>query len=119
MKTQCIICPRGCSLTLVQKDAQWEVFGAACRRGVDYGIEEATAPRRMLTTTMEVEDGVRARVSVRSSQALPKEILFPVLESLRGKKVPAPIEPGQIVVENVGGTEMSLIATSRVERKTE
>ncbi len=95
----------------------WEVTGAACSRGVRFAKEERTLPRRMLTSTLPVRGGHLPRVAFRSREAIPKEMLFQVLKSLRGKTLEAPIEPGDILVENVAETGIDLIATSHIGRK--
>lgn len=95
----------------------WDVHGAACARGVRFAMEEMSAPKRMLTSTVSVSGGHLSRVSLCSQTAFPKDKIMPVLESLRTLQVEAPIHLGDILVKNAGETGIDLIATSAVERK--
>ena len=48
----CIVCPKGCHLHVSQnaETGEYEVRGATCDRGMDYGIKEVTNPVRVLTS---------------------------------------------------------------------
>lgn len=49
----CISCPMGCHLTVDDSDKNdIKVSGNTCPRGRIYGINEVTAPKRMVTSLM-------------------------------------------------------------------
>ncbi|NLT12604.1 MAG: DUF1667 domain-containing protein [Clostridiaceae bacterium] len=48
----CIVCPTGCRLR-VDIDTL-TVTGNQCKRGLKYGLEELTAPRRTVTSTVRI-----------------------------------------------------------------
>lgn len=48
----CIVCPTGCRL-LIDENAM-RVSGNRCPRGLKYGIEEMTSPKRTVTSTVRV-----------------------------------------------------------------
>ena len=116
-KITCIVCPIGCKI-LVRTDGKKiiNLDGSKCKQGVDYAINEALDPRRMLTTSVLVKDGNWPLVSVKSSQSIPKEKVFEVLRKIKKIKVKAPIESGQVILTNVANTHIDIIATKSVEK---
>jgi len=118
MELICIICPRGCRLKVEQDQAgNWNVTGNNCKRGIDYGIQEATCPTRTLTTSIWVKDGDYKLVSVKTDRPIPRERIPEALEKLRGMVVNAPIAIGQVIIENIGETGANIVATRKVERQ--
>ena len=89
----CIVCPRGCRLT-VDEDNGYAVTGNSCPRGAEYGRTELQNPTRVLTTTMRVEGGTKPLVSVKSVGAIPKELLFEAMEQINAAAVTAPVVLG-------------------------
>ena len=49
----CIVCPRGCHLT-VDENNDYAVSGNFCKRGEKYGKAEVTNPVRVVTSTVKV-----------------------------------------------------------------
>ena len=114
----CIVCPIGCKIRVRVDGKRFQVVeGSKCKRGVDYARHEALDPRRVLTTSMLVEDGEWPLVSVRSSQPIPKEKLFDVLQEIKTTIVKAPIKRGQVIIQNVGKTSSNMVATKTVNKK--
>lgn len=111
----CVCCPVGCKLRI-------EVYGAAishvqgnrCPRGEAYAKEELTNPKRILTTSVKVVDGEYPLVSVRTDQPIPKQLIFDVMRLIRNLSVRAPVEIGQVLLEDILGTGARLIATRTV-----
>lgn len=108
----CIICPRGCSLKV---DDDLKVTGNFCPRGAKYAIEELTAPKRTLTTTIKTNDPLHPRVSVKSDKALPKDLIFKAMEIIEKKEVKLPIKIGDVLIENILDTGCNIIATRNME----
>ena len=52
----CIVCPKGCRLTVDEFNG-YKVTGNACQRGAAYGYKELTNPTRVLTTTVKIQGG--------------------------------------------------------------
>ena len=110
-KLTCIICPRGCDLK-VKFDDQGQnasVEGFTCPRGKEYAIAECTHPVRTLTTTVFCENG--GVLAVKTSKAIPKELLFKAMEEANQAVAKAPVKIGDVVVRNVAGTDADLVAT--------
>lgn len=108
----CIMCPKGC-LGKVRKDgsAILEVSGFTCKRGEEYGKEEVVLPKRMLTTTVKTANGTLALLPVVSKELLPKDKIMECVHALKQIVVTVPISEGDIVVSNVLGLGVDIIAS--------
>ncbi|MCI9543149.1 MAG: DUF1667 domain-containing protein [Acutalibacter muris] len=110
----CISCPLGCPLKL-ETDNEGKVLsvtGNTCKRGEDYGRREVTAPTRTVTSTVRLKGGTGPVVSVRTRQDVPKSKIFAVMEEIRRTVVTAPVHIGDVVIPNIAGTGVDLIATA-------
>lgn len=113
----CITCPIGCEITAELTDGViTSITGNSCPRGEKYTKEELTAPRRMLTSTVQVEGGKMPLLPVVSAQTLPKEKIIACAKALRSVKVEAPIKEGAVVCENILGLGVNIIASRDMER---
>ncbi|TDT61339.1 DUF1667 domain-containing protein [Fonticella tunisiensis] len=114
----CIGCPLGCSLeVLVENGSVIKISGHSCKKGEDYAVKECTNPTRIITTTLEVINGAEAMVSVKTERDIPKDKIYECIRALKGVKVEAPVEAGQVIVENILNTGVNVIATKNVARK--
>ena len=111
----CINCPMGCNLTVEVEDGEVKnVTGNTCPRGKQYAMTEVTHPVRMITTILPVENGSIPMVSCKTAQPVDKQKIFEVMEALQKTTVKAPIVIGDVLVENVAGTGVNIIATRPV-----
>lgn len=108
----CIMCPKGCRLTV---DDNLNVTGNSCPRGEAYGKQEVTDPRRYLTSTVKIESKYYSRLPVISSRDLPKDRVMDVMKELESVRVKAPIELHQVIVKNVLGLDVDILATRRID----
>ena len=106
----CIVCPRGCRLT-VDEDNGYAVTGNSCPRGAEYGRTELQNPTRVLTTTVKVERGMHRRLPVRTNKAIPKGLLLAAMEEAAKVNLTAPVEAGQVIIPDLLGTGADLIAS--------
>lgn len=113
----CIICPRGCELTVVNPDdiSKIEVYNNLCKRGKDYAIKEKTNPMRTITATVKVIDGQHNRLPIRTDGEIPKKVYMEIMDIINETKVKAPIARGDIIVEDVLNTGTNIIATKSVK----
>lgn len=102
----CIICPRGCSLTVDVEGEKICVAGNACPKGEKYGIEECAHPTRTVTSIVRVENRKNTMVSVKTASPVPKEKIFDVMEIIRKTSVKAPVKIGDTVLTNIYGTDI-------------
>jgi CxxC motif-containing protein len=113
----CIICPVGCKILVKADGKKVEVLtGEKCKKGIEYAIHEALDPRRMLTTSIFVDDGTWPLVSVKSSKPVPKNKVFDVLKEIKKSRAKAPIASGQILIKNVAGVGLDIVATKTVDK---
>lgn len=111
----CIGCPLGCPLQVELADgAVVSVTGNTCPRGDAYARKEVTDPTRIVTSTVCVEGGVRGMVSVKTRSDIPKDKIFACVKALQGLTVPAPVVIGQVILADVAGTGVDVIATKNV-----
>lgn len=115
----CIGCPLGCALRVELNDAGEvvSVSGNTCKRGEEYGRREVTAPVRMVTSTVRVTGGKAAVVPVRTATDIPRGKIFDCMDEIRSAVVAAPVEIGDVVIENVAGTGVSIVASKAVEQE--
>jgi len=111
----CICCPMGCHLVVDDSDKEnIKVSGNTCPRGKNYGINEVTAPKRMVTSSIKVKNGKDDVVSVKTKDAIPKELIFDVLNELKGLEVSAPVSIGDVIIKNVLNTGIDIVASRNV-----
>lgn len=109
----CIICPRGCHLVV---DDELNVTGNTCPRGAVYAKQELTHPTRTLTTTVRIESEIEVSLPVKSDKPLPKEKIFDAMSLINKTSVKAPIKIGDIVVKDIFGLGVNIVATKDVSR---
>ena len=113
----CIVCPNGCEIEVVLESGRVvEVRGAGCRRGVEYAIEEATSPKRIVMSVVKCIDGDLPTVSVKTSRPVPKARIWDVMKVLSEVEARAPVEVGQVLVRNVLGLGIDIVATRRCRK---
>ena len=115
MKTReltCIVCPRGCALTdtLGEDGSVESVSGNLCPRGKTYAVNECTNPMRTVTSTVRCEDG--EVVSCKTSDAVPKAMIFEVMKEINRAIAKNDVKIGDVIIENVLGTGADVVATS-------
>lgn len=111
----CIGCPMGCPLTVEMNQGKViSVTGNTCKRGDVYARKEVTNPTRIVTSSVMVEGGNLAVVSVKTKEDIPKEKIFECIKALKGVKAQAPVQIGDVIVKNVAGTGVDMVATKNV-----
>lgn len=114
----CISCPVGCHLSIEQSsDAPhtYKITGNQCKRGITYAENEMNHPLRMATTTVRIKGGKVERLPVKTSNAIPKDLVKPLCHLVEAIEVQAPIALGEIVVKNVFNTGVDVIACRTIE----
>lgn len=107
----CISCPMGCQLTVTVDEGQvTKVEGSTCRRGERYAEQEALHPVRMVTSLVDVA-GCAMPVSCKTSEAIPKGLIDECLSILRTIELKPPVHLGDVIVADVCGTGVDVIAT--------
>ena len=106
----CIGCPMGCPLIVTMEAGEViSVTGNTCKRGDVYARKEVTNPTRIVTSTVRVSGGDADMVSVKTKEDIPKGKIFECV------KAPAPVYIGDVLVKDVAGTGVDIVATKNVE----
>ncbi|WBW99248.1 DUF1667 domain-containing protein [Oceanirhabdus sp. W0125-5] len=110
----CIVCPMGCRMTIEKDESSqlgYKVTGNTCKRGVTYAVKEVTNPTRVICTTVIIEDFYLKRLPVRTDGEVPKNMIFDCMMEINKTKVKTPINVGDIIVEDLLGTGVNVIAS--------
>ena len=108
----CIICPRGCQLTV---DDNSNVTGNFCPRGKEYALSEISDPRRTITTTIRVSNREDTLVSVKTSTPVPKGMIFKVMDEINCLSVNAPCKIGEIAKANILDLGIDILITKNID----
>ncbi len=123
LQFNCTTCPSECLLTVeVERDANGAVVevrsvtGNSCPRGDKFAHQELICPMRVLTTTIAVSGGDEALLPVRTAEAIPLALHAQAMNLIRGLVVNAPIRIGDVVLEDLLGTSIDLVASMDIDR---
>lgn len=122
LQFNCTTCPSECLLTVeVERDANGAVAavrfvtGNSCPRGDKFAHQELTCPMRVLTTTVAVSGGDETLLPVRTAKAIPLELHAQAMNLIRGLVVNAPIRIGDVVLKDLLGTNIDLVASMNID----
>jgi len=102
----------GCTLEATHEGSTvLNVEGNNCKRGAQYVQAELTDPRRMVATTVKVQGGVHPLAPVYTAAPFPKPRIFELLDALRRVEIAAPVQMGQVVLENALDTGINVLAS--------
>lgn len=111
----CIGCPLGCSITVTMNGSEiTAVTGNTCPRGDAYARKEVIDPTRIVTSTVRVKNGVSSMVNVKTASDIPKAKIFECVEALKDIVITAPVKIGDIVLTDVAGTGVNVIAARNI-----
>jgi len=110
----CIVCPMGCrmSVELSEKGEILSVTGNTCKRGAQYAIDECTHPMRTVTTTAPTSRG--GVIPVKTASPIPKELIRACMEQINRATVLLPAHVGDVVIEDLLGTGVSVVVTANM-----
>ncbi|QVK18471.1 DUF1667 domain-containing protein [Mycoplasmatota bacterium] len=111
----CIVCPRGCKLTVTKENEEYQVNGNFCKRGIKYGISEIVNPVRQVTSTVKIDGATHRRLPVITDREIPKDLIFKVMNEINQVSIQAPVKCGEIIIKNVLNTDANIIASRSME----
>ena len=118
MKTEiitCINCPVGCRMEVTHEGEEvLSVKGNTCKRGDAYARQECVAPLRMVTAVAPVA-GRDIPVSLKTRQPIPKRLIDDCMRAVMERPFTPPIAAGDVLIADVCGTGVDVIATKAVE----
>ncbi len=100
------------------EDGSLAITGNTCGKGEAYARSEMTAPVRTITSMIRVQGGCGKVVPVKTAAEIPKEKIRECMEEIQAACVKAPVRIGDILIENVAGTAISVVATGNVQAQT-
>lgn len=110
----CINCPMGCRMEVTLEDgAVISVKGNTCKRGETYAHQECTQPLRMITAVAPVKNSF-APVSLKTRTPIPKSKITECMRAIDALELEAPIHAGDVLISDVVGTGVDVIATKSV-----
>ncbi|MHC1771860.1 MAG: DUF1667 domain-containing protein [Flexilinea sp.] len=114
----CVTCPRGCPLFIeYDKQDHIQVIGNNCKRGAAYAVAEITDPRRMIASTIRIHGGIHPLIPVSTSAPFPKGKIQALAAFLRTIETEAPVRMGDVLAENVLGTQISIVASRNMDKR--
>lgn len=113
----CITCPMSCHLVIdIENNEILSVEGNTCPRGKEYAINEILHPVRILTSTVVIHHALNSRLPVITSKPVPFDQMNHVMEEINRIVVTAPIHVKDVVINNVCGLDVDIIASRSMER---
>lgn len=111
----CVVCPISCAV-LVEFEGNGIIRTDhnQCKLALDYVADELFDPRRTLTTSLPVDGGTGPLVSVKTGRGIPKDRVLEAMQSISGLHVSAPVKIGDVIVADLLGTGIDLVATRNV-----
>jgi len=110
-KILCVTCPKGCTLEVTHEGNTVIEVKPGCKRGHQYAERELVDPRRMVATTVRIRSAVHPLLPVYTSAPFPKGRIQELREALRALEIHAPVKMGQVVVADLLGTGIDILAS--------
>jgi CxxC motif-containing protein len=106
----CIVCPRGCQMTVEIGD-EISVSGNLCPRGKVYAKNECIDPHRTVTSTVRTNDG--GVVAVKTEGTIKKAHIIECMKLINSAVATLPVRVGDVIIADAFGTR--IVATQNKE----
>ena len=100
-----------------EKDGEMTVTGNKCHRGLAFAESEIRNPMRTLCSTVKTVYSDVPVIPVRVSGEIPKSRIFDVMEEMNKICITSPVKRGDVVIPDVLGLGVDVIATSSILMK--
>ncbi len=108
----CVICPIGCEIEVEENGEKIiSLSGNMCARGKEFIVQELKEPMRVLTTTVRIKGAEFNMLPVRTDKPIPKRLIPIIMEDIAKIEVNVPIKMYNVIVKNIAGTRVNIIAT--------
>lgn len=111
MELVCIVCPRGCRMTVGEDGS---VSGNACKKGVAFAEGEMTCPMRTVCSTVATSFKNMPVLPVRTSGEIPKAKIGELMELINTLEITKKVKRGDVLAKGIVGTDADLIATATI-----
>ena len=102
------MCPMGCNLTVEKVGEEIKVSGNTCNRGATFAKEELSCPKRVVTTSVKTDKGVKA---CKTTKPIPKSMIFDFVKEIEKLHI-KDAKFGEIVIENILNTGADIVITA-------
>ena len=110
MELVCIVCPKGCRMTV----ENGVVTGNTCKKGEAFAKSEATCPMRTVCSTVAAAFDSMTVLPVRTDGEIPKSKIGELMQLINGIRVTEKVRRGDVVAASVAGKEGKLLATATI-----
>ena len=115
---RCIMCPIGCTIEIIVDESGniKEIKGGLCERGRKYAKSISDKRMQVLTTTIPLSKPVgETRVlPVKSDVPVNIDDMKKIVSALKKITVTPPVKVGTVIVENIEGVNVKIIATRSI-----
>ncbi len=113
----CINCPLGCKMTVSLVNGEiLSIKGNACKSGELYARKELMNPKRIVTSTILVRGGKGPLVSCKTITDIPKHMIYACMEEINRTIIDAPVHIGDVLIFDVAGTGVDVVATKSQDK---
>lgn len=116
-KMICIVCPKGCHLTVRDESDGYSIEGNDCEKGYDYAMKEMENPTRVITSTVKIEGAHICRLPVKTASDIPKGMVKDAVVLLKDVVVQAPVKVGDVIYDDILDTGVPFVATRSLDRE--
>lgn len=112
----CIVCPQSCQGTLTAlDDGSFRTEGFTCPNGEKYAINEYQDPKRVLTTTVIIDNAPFRLLPVVSTDEISRTIFGDCLRILYQVRAQAPVKAGDVILKDIMGTGTDIVAARTMD----
>lgn len=115
MEKICIVCPKGCRLSITEENGKINVTGNFCPRGIKYAEQEVLNPRRVVTAVAPTDSETQPFLPVRTPDMVSKAKIPGILTKIYALRLSAPIPAGTVVIEDCDGEGMPVVTCMDLE----
>ena len=106
----CIVCPNGCKIEIDENT--FETTGNKCKKGVEFALSELKNPMRTISSTVRTVFPEVPVLPCRVSAEIPKDRIFDVMREINKVVVKERVDKGAVLIKNVLGLNVDVIASS-------
>lgn len=113
----CVSCPIGCRLSVeIEDEKVLSVAGNTCLRGAEYANDECVDPKRIVTSIAKIE-GSEMPLPVKTAVPIKKQYIMDCVREIRRIVVKPPVKIGDIIIHDVCGSGVEILATANREER--
>ena len=113
MDIVCIVCPKSCRITAIPGDPP-AITGHSCKRGYRFALDELTAPKRTVCTTVKTVFPEAPVLPVKTSAEIPKDKIFDLMRAVNAFTLEKRVARGESVIPNALSLGVDVVATSGI-----